>query len=275
LHSILNHQNEIDYDKLEQLAQAIISRRIALGRFNPKEERGRIEGGSLHARASIILGADRSTNRSQYDSLTQKEINLNQEKLLTKFAQRTGCWLREKDIADSALKQLQSGSESDVFLLRDEDFVVKLTDYNTMSASIEEFLDNRITLHNYLFSDTCYTLLGFTETAVPFGGFRLVVKQPFIHGKTLLGLSNRDPVQAEYHRSRLAQFMKQAFDLDQLNKKAYYNSNYVVDDLHLANVIQGDDDQRFYFIDPVPYLNTPKDNLGGVRKYDSGDVFYF
>jgi hypothetical protein len=69
--------------------------------------------------------------------------------------------------------------------------------------------------------------------------------------------------------------MKQAFDLDQLNKKAYYNSNYVVDDLHLANVIQGDDDQRFYFIDPVPYLNTPKDNLGGVRKYDSGDVFYF
>jgi hypothetical protein len=53
----------------------------------------------------------------------------------------------------------------------------------------------------------------------------------------------------------------------------YWNSNYIVKDLHLYNVLENIHGE-FFFIDTVPRLNLYSSGLDGKREYGDWEVLY-
>jgi hypothetical protein len=54
---------------------------------------------------------------------------------------------------------------------------------------------------------------------------------------------------------------------------SYQNSNYIVKDLHLHNVLESKSGLLF-FIDTIPRLNLYSSGLGGKREYGDWEVLY-
>jgi hypothetical protein len=273
---MFNKFENLDYDSIKTDAQTIIGGRASIRRLNRKEERTRCKGGGIHVEASLILGRDRQANSEKYDSMREHEIAQCQEKILKAYAIYRGVWLNEQTIVDTTARELPSGAESRVFLSRDGLYVTKITKYPPMGHSLDEFLDNRITLHNYLFRDTTYELLGFLEVDPDpddtyFRPFRFVLKQPFIQGRMLNDTDWHSTLENE---RRLEEFMEKYLDMQRLGTTNFYNSNYIVGDLHLGNVLENEDGE-FFFIDTVPRLNTigprPTD---GKRRYEEWGIVY-
>jgi hypothetical protein len=274
LRDIINEKGEINYEKLDKATAAIISGAATLTRLDPKEERGRIEGGSIHVGASLILGADKGSNPSKYVG-SNHAIDVRQESLITSYALARGVWLDESGIINASSEVLPSGAESDVYLSEDKQFVIKITNYNAMGLRLDQFLDARITLHNYLFPDTSYEVLGFTKSSTdPFIGMQIVLKQAFIHGEQLYDA--RSESRTKSNIEDLVAYMKTSLDMDseEPSNRVFANSNYVINDLHGRNVLRGADG-CFYFIDPIPGLNTGRSGYGGVREYDGDELIYF
>ncbi len=127
-------------------------------------------------------------------------------------------------------------------------------------------MDNRVSLHNYLFPDTAYTLAGFTNTEDFTGNkqFAFVVEQPFVQGRYI----NFDK-DLEGFKSALE---KGGFTFEVENfKPLLVNKDYIVEDLHQENILvtkQG----NFRFIDTVPSLNTKKSKYRGARLYGDGGL---
>jgi hypothetical protein len=273
---MFNKFENLDYDSIKTDAQAIIGGRASIRRLNRKEERTRCKGGRIHVEASLILGRDRQANSEEYDSLRDHEITQRQEKILQAYAMYRGVWLHEKDIVNDAARELPSGMESRVFLSRDGLFVTKITNYPPLSYQLDDFLDNRITLHNYLFGETTYELLGFLEVEpVPgdcFRPFRFVLKQPFVQGHMLSDVTDWKAMLDT--DKRLDAYMEKRFNMHRLGPTNFYNSNYVVGDLHLGNVIETNSGE-FFFIDTIPKLNTVGPyKTDGKRRYEEWEVVY-
>jgi hypothetical protein len=260
MNHIYNGKKGIDYDKIADVARRIIEGTATITRLNPKEEQGRCKAGRIHVESSILLGADRRANCEKFSKKETYLIAERQEKLLKKYAKKRKIWFNEKNIAGNALRRLPDGMESHIYLEQDGKHVIKVMNYFVMDELPENYLDNRISLHNYLFEDTKYELFGFTENE---DGFAFIVRQPYIQGIELEAETKEEDVQ---QCERLNRFMKNTFDMDYTGGNTYYNSNYVIDDLHLNNVLE-DRNGNFYFIDTVPSLNVTEDNLGGVREY--------
>jgi hypothetical protein len=262
----------IDYDRITKITDDVITGKATIARLDRQEERGRCKGGRTNVEASLVLGRNRQANREKYAALSDSDIAQIQENLLRSYAKWRNVWLHEEDIASNASRPLPCGSESRVYLSANGDHVIKVTNYLAAGVLPEEFLDNRISLHNHLFPDTAYELLGFLDTGGSFSNFHFVLKQPFIQGKMLA--DETSPTKSEYNRNRLQDYMKTHFDLDGAYT-CYTNDNYVVGDVHLGNVLE-DKDGQFFFIDTIPELNT-KDlgYFGGDRFYGDGSVVYF
>ena len=118
-------------------------------RFLLAIEEGRALGGIRNVEASEILRRSKETDYGAH------------ERRLTKYAKENGYWADLKDIKDN-LKYLGSGAESDVYLDSDGRFVLKVVYYRASCDTPLDFMDNRITLHNTIFPETAYELVGFT-----------------------------------------------------------------------------------------------------------------
>ena len=142
------------------------------------EEQGRTKGGRRNVEASLLLSANERANSKEQGSNVREK----QEDLLKAYAIENSIWFTEDSFSDNDF--IDEGTESKVYTSPKDKYVRKTINYKRYSKTPQEFLDNRISLHNYLFPETNYELIGFTEVE-DFTGkktFAFVVEQPFIEG---------------------------------------------------------------------------------------------
>jgi hypothetical protein len=225
--------NTIDYDSIRKTAAEIVAGNKRIYRLISAGEKGRIAGGRRNVEASYLLGTSKKTDLSD----TSREQALIQEKLLEVYAKHEGIWFEYEDIRKT-WNRIDTGQsvEAEVYFEEDGQFVKKIFHYLNSDTPLE-FMDDRISLHNALFPDTEYELIGFTKTVK---GFAFILKQVFIIGRKTAEKDDLDGFM------RRLGFIKQGFN-------RYQNSIIEVADLHEANVLWGEDG-NFYFIDTIPRL---------------------
>jgi hypothetical protein len=224
---------DIDYGSIKKAAEEIINGSRQIYRLIPKAEKGRIEGGRRNVEATILLGTEERTDLSD----TSEFQAVIQEQTLEDYARQESIWFEHEHIKNKWKRiDNKNGAEAEIYEDEDSSFVRKVFHYINSDTPLE-FLDNRIALHNALFPDTKYELIGFTKTIK---GFAFIIKQPFIKGRE----TNKE--------DNLVEFMKHAgFITNGYNR--YYNNVIEIEDLHEANVLKGEDG-NFYFIDTIPSL---------------------
>lgn len=236
------------YQKIKDYAEKVIRGEKHIERLSSKEEQGRLLGGRANVEASLLIGRYAISDKSEIDEISKK-VDL-QEKELEDYAKENNLWIDQKEI--EKWERLGGGEEASVYPSK-TGYVKKIYDYKLFSFSPLEFIDNRISLHNFLFKETAYELIGFTKNKDR--GFQFVVEQPYID------LSENTPV-----KNVKEEMEKRGFkDMD---GNSYYNDNYIIDDLHHKNVLTSKSG-KLYFIDTVPYLNEEGEGYGGKRKYNS------
>ena len=130
---------------------------------------------------------------------------------------------------------ISSGVEQRVYI-KGEREVIKLND-SVYYASWEDYFHNLL-LHNYFFSDTAYSLLGFH---LENGKLHSVVQQPFVKTNNTTNLSS------------VKKFMT-SNGFNNTRRHDYHNQDLgiIVEDLHDENVLTHEG--VLYFIDTVFYV---------------------
>ncbi|MDR0681161.1 MAG: hypothetical protein LBG15_04825 [Dysgonamonadaceae bacterium] len=277
----------IDYDKLIKTAKAIEEGASRLSRLNRAEETGRITGGRTNVEASVVVGTEyrfvQSGQSGSYESI-KKEAG-KQKIVLKSYAEEKekhgeNIWYSSLDIerliADAV--EQTGGAEADVYLMPDKT-VIKIIEHSNVPL---EFLDDRISLYNYLFPETSYELIGFTDNPYNENLTSFIVRQRKVEGKTLFR-QLKDIVQSE--REAAEKRMKEIVIKKMLHDfgavpaatdNTYKNNNYYIRDLHWENLMTTENilensDTHLYVIDTNTSLNIVKED-GGIREYGDGKL---
>jgi hypothetical protein len=184
---VFNDKEKIDYDKVTELADKVLKGAARITRLDNEEEQGRIAGGRKNVEAALYLagkaGYDTVEPGSSAGNSSKEVIAKKQEQWLREYADQARIWyspeIIEKEIKEKSIGE-NGGLESNVYFMEDHS-VIKVVSYNKSSSKTPlEFLDNRISLYNYLFKGTGYELIGFTENSgndPQKQGFQFIVKQ--------------------------------------------------------------------------------------------------
>ncbi|MCL2323294.1 MAG: hypothetical protein FWC47_14475, partial [Oscillospiraceae bacterium] len=225
----------------------------------------RISGRERNAEVAGRLESYRQTDRRNVSGTQSSKSK--QEDELKKYAKQEGIWLDEKDIKANAERKIPSGKEADVYINKDGKTVTKVINYSKYSKTPAEFLDNRILLFNQLFDGTPYKIVGFTETNK---GFSFVVEQPFIKGRLLDNLATSvDSLKTQ--QKRVEDYMLEKFGMEPSGVDAYSNGEITIEDVHLKNVIEGEDG-NLYVIDAVPHFNESENEQNTEIKQPDSNV---
>ena len=259
---IIKENTTIDYGKLKEITDSVIGGRTAIRRLNPKEEQGRIEGGRIHVETSILLGAIRGAKADLYRGNAQSnEIAQYEESILGIYAIENNLLFNEEQYVESHnLRTYPRGEESTVYQTKDQKYMIKFMDYSIFHYTPTEFLDD-MTLFNYVFNETAYEMLGFSERN---GKFTFIMKQAYIQG---LPIAAKFKGQTPEGKRHIVNYLNSfGFINNDENGTWFCNSRYVIDDLHFNNVFLGNDN-RDYIIDGEVSLNTEEDGIGGTSEY--------
>lgn len=221
-----------------------MSNEYNIKRLSPKEEQGRKAGGRILEKASFIAGgytkAGKQNQRANYRLQNEEQIQL-----LKDFANTENLWFLDHDTLGV---YIDNGDEQMVYARPEEMMVYKYNDFTFHSDCIEYF--DRLALHNYLFPEAPYEMLGFTYSKKDI--FSVVVRQPFV----VCG-------RGAYRNEVTLEMSKLGFN--HMGGTTYSNADYVIEDLHPGNVLKMQNG-HYAFIDPVIFLNTPEEDMGGTRK---------
>ena len=171
-----------------------------------------------------------STVKSEFQS--RAILKEKQAQFLRSYAEKNGLWLPS---LPEGSQYLTRGGEAQIYLASDALDVIKINDA-IYYATWEEYF-NSVTIHNLLFPNTAYSVMGFTEIS---NGLHIVVQQPFVEGK-----------QAELeHIEEFLTFNGFA----NIKRQDYYNKEFglLLEDMHDENVIAKGD--LLFFIDTVFYM---------------------
>jgi hypothetical protein len=159
-------------------------------------------------------------------------IKEKQIEFLKTYAKESGLWL--ESLAPQP-EYLTKGGESKVYLAADGLNVIKVNDAVYYATWAEYF--NSLVLHNLLFPNTTYSLLGFIEND---GKLNAALSQPFIEGEQAKLENIKD----------LLSFN----GFENTKRQDYYNKEFglVLEDMHDENVIARQD--VLFFIDTVFYI---------------------
>ena len=147
---------------------------------------------------------------------------------LREFATLKHLWI---DFESLDLMYLNKGGENEVFTGYDE-YVIKLNNFDYAGDDLSNFF-LRIEVHNLLFSNIPYEMIGFAHNSQK--EFCAVLMQPYVRAK-------REATEQEIQR-----YMESlGFTMDYPDE--YHNELYEVFDAVPNNVLYGIDDQ-LYFID--------------------------
>ena len=159
-------------------------------------------------------------------------IKEKQIEFLKTYAKESGLWL--ESLAPQS-EYLTKGGESKIYLAADGLNVIKVNDAVYYATWAEYF--NSLVLHNLLFPNTTYSLLGFIEND---GKLNAALSQPFIEGEQAKLENIKD----------LLSFN----GFENTKRQDYYNKEFglVLEDMHDENVIARQD--VLFFIDTVFYI---------------------
>ncbi len=159
-------------------------------------------------------------------------IKEKQANFLISHAKETGLFL---DSVPSGSEYLTKGGESMVYLAADKLNIIKVNDAIYYATWTEYF--NSLVVHNLLFPNTKYSLMGFTGNA---GNWSAVLRQPFIEGEQAKLDDIRELLTFNGFVNR--------------RRQDYFNEEFglVLEDMHDENVIARQD--VLFFIDTVFYI---------------------
>lgn len=163
-------------------------------------------------------------------------IKEKQASLLEKYSSENNLWITDLPGQE---RYLTRGGEALVYLDADNKSVIKLND-GIYYATWLEFL-NSVLLHNLIFENTTYTLLGFTKQS---NKLYAVLKQPFITSDFQVDLEDV---------KKLLRF--NGFENTKRNDYIHKELGLILEDMHDENVIVKSD--TLFFIDTVFYTITP------------------
>lgn len=171
-----------------------------------------------------------STVKSEFQS--RAILKEKQAQFLRSYAEKNGLWLSS---LPEGSQYLTRGGEAQIYLASDALDVIKINDA-IYYATWEEYF-NSVIIHNLLFPNTAYSVMGFTEIS---NGLHIVVQQPFVEGKQA----------ALEHIEEFLTFNGFA----NIKRQDYYNKEFglLLEDMHDENVIAKGD--LLFFIDTVFYI---------------------
>lgn len=221
-------------------------------RLSQEEEQGRVAGGSINVEATIV--AERASVQNGQGNDRSTESAKQQEQTLKEYAIENNLWMEDYK---SELGQTpdQEGGEAEVYLSPSGDKVVKVKSADQYSSPLD-FLDS-ITIWNFLFPESAYTLRGFTEKN---GKLAFIIEQPTIH---IERSATRDEIFSE--------LSKIGFDTNRASRFSgarHPELDIWLRDLNEGNVVIGTDG-RIYFIDAVLHTNEKQRGLGGNKKINT------
>jgi len=229
---------EIDYEYVRHTVDEIERGNKKILRLPEEAEKGRINGGRRTLEASVILGIAEEADREKFGEL---EIRVKQERLMEIYAKHERIWFDyEKDIVQNREGvEGKGGQEAEVY--KGEHYSLwKVVDYYQNSDTPLEFLDNRISIHNLLFPDTKYELVGFTKKG---NRLQFIIEQPFVEGRN-------------YRKEDHFPEYMEVLGYEQIDDTTCYNKYFIIKDLHEANVIKTQ--TGFAFVDTIPSLLDKK-----------------
>ncbi|MDR6567393.1 putative polyvalent protein kinase domain-containing protein [Chitinophaga ginsengisegetis] len=156
---------------------------------------------------------------------------------LKTHAENNGWWLTS---LPKGSQYLTHGGESKIYLAPDHRHVIKINDAVYYATWLEYF--NSLVIHNILFPNTAYELIGITSNKdVP---LYVVLKQPFIEG------GQADLAEIKEHLT-FNGFLN-------TRRQDYFNEEFglILEDMHDENVIAKND--VLFFIDTVFYIIAKK-----------------
>ena len=161
-----------------------------LKRFSQEELRA--SNGILTQAASIIARGDGRADQKNPSTDSPRRAK-RQEQQIESWAKKAGLWYNNyRESKDDSLESVieadggklsdKSGSESMVYFMKNsyKDGVTKVIDASHYADSPQSLLD-KIILHNSLFPETAYEVIGFGRDRG--GTFRVIVKQRFVKGE--------------------------------------------------------------------------------------------
>jgi hypothetical protein len=185
---------------------------------------------------NFLCGSYPTSTTVRKDFESQSIIKKEQQQKLEEFCINHGLWTEQLPSNQSFLKR---GGEARVYLHEDGRHVIKLNDA-IYYATWLEFL-NSILLHNLIFPNTGYDLIGFSkegETLIA------VLKQPYIISDALADLND---IRAFLEFNGFSNSKRHDYEHKQLG--------LILEDMHDENVLVNS--ETLFFIDTVFYTVTP------------------
>lgn len=180
-----------------------------------------------------LLSAGFATSRTvKVDFESKSVIKKEQAQLLEKYSTENNLWVANLPAEERFLTR---GGEARVYLDGDGKHVIKINDAVYYATWLEFF--NSILLHNLIFPNTAYTLVGFSKEE---DDLHTVLKQPFITSDGQAELDNIKKLLA-YN------------GFENTRRNDYFNKELglILEDMHDENVLVNSD--TLFFIDTVFY----------------------
>ncbi len=237
--------------KLEHYAELFIDGRLVYQRFSPFEQHGCSAGGATHVIASILAGAEVSSNPTAQAVLDFEEeckCGARQAAYIERWAKTVGCWteVTDEDLPLALGEQIAEGGEAKVY-----DHGSTLIKAIGLDYFIQPILAlDRISLHNAYFPETRLTVLGFGRDHND--EFKIIVEQPYIQG-------------APVSDAEIMEYMNHmGFVLRSAKNWTYATPEIYLSDMHDENVLRSVSGTIFV-VDCDIRINTPELRQGGVR----------
>ncbi|MGN6293558.1 MAG: hypothetical protein ACTHMV_12515 [Chitinophagaceae bacterium] len=197
-----------------------------------------LEGQSDYCTAArnFLCGSYPTSTTVKTDFESKAIVKEEQARLLKKFSTDHHLWL--SGFPDEKM-YLTRGGEARVYLDSDGRHVIKCNDA-VYYATWLEFL-NSIVLHNLIFQNTAYELLGFTSVE---GILYAVLKQPFIISYGRVELEDIETL-LEFN----------GFENSRRNDYVHKELGLILEDMHDENVLLNSN--TLFFIDTVFFTITP------------------
>ena len=246
--------------QLDYYAEQFISGRLVYQRFSPREQYGCSAGGETNVIASLLAGAENSTDTNVKETLSEfqreRQQGAKQEFAIEQWAKASGCWIENVNntLIQSFGEEIAEGGEAVVF-----DHGSTLIKSIGLDYFILPILAlDRIALHNTYFPETQLKVLGFGRDQR--GDFKVVVEQPFVVG-------------THVSDEAIAKYMEQmGFELKNPRNWTYATPEIYLSDMHDENVIRSETG-AICVVDCDIRINTPELRSGGVRSLITSVVF--
>ena len=225
------------YDKINELAERIVSGRVQIGRENLPGWREALTTAQVGAE---IISAERGGISAAVSicSVEDRSIRRPIENAVEDWAKSSGLWLLEEATFKSSFngEMFSRGSESRVYLSLDRKLVTKFIDpYQRNDGGLFMALRN-ISIFNHLFPDAAYKVVGYSRDTND--RFRIVVEQPFIFGHEY---SFEDYLHLGVEERVISMFAEMGMEPVEGDTTTFANDKYYVKDVHSGNVIEQKD----------------------------------